>query len=644
MVLRLLLGYCLACAAVLPAQQTLSGNFASSDAYGVRELSVRLAAEDDELLGRVIDSLEAAAPSAALDLLRQATPDPAARPLVHLFRGMAHFDLQNLKAAKAQVDSALQLEPTLMMGYQILVSYHLQREETDQARNTCRRAAAAVPGAPEPSFLLGALEYADGSPVRARQAWEESVRLDPCYVPARLAILMQRIGAGRLNKGTKEVKELLGCDELNADVHHLMGAIAHYQGEVPQAIRHLNTALSLDMDNPRYLFFRSDLLREEQRYEEALNDLYYAYAARASRRSGPELDAEELSNRSKEMEYALNYFRYEGRFDRDKHPVYARFLLALELRDVEELRRADRELEKLGETGKAGFEYFRILAAVRSTYVPDVDSARIAAVLLTDPDITDLYRLLGQRQLNEGNFPGAFASFRSMAEREPASIAAHKGMAGALLAAERRTAAKHLLTQVLALDSTDTYALANMGDLHLHDGDHARALPYYARVAEHRPHDEVVRYHAALCAHRTGAYREALDHLNGIPEHAFTYDSRYPNLRGLVYLTLDSTDQAWMDFNTAIALNENFYEAYANRARVSILRGRFETARKELNFVLAEAPDLGIAYYLRALVRRQLGEAGDCDDLATAQALGVPPDADLTERCAEPKTVSAGDR
>ena len=644
LIYRFLLGCCLVFAAPLPAQQTLSDYFASSDTYGVRELSVQLQAADDELLGRVVDSLSAAAPSAALELLEQASPDAAAAPLVYLFRGMAHLDLLNLDEARINVDSALQLEPTLMMGYQTLVTYHLQREDRDAAIATCHRAAAAVPGAPEPNFILGVLEYTDGAPVRARLAWEESVRLDGCYVPARIAILMQRIGAGRLNKGAKEVVELLDCDELNPDVYHLLSIIEDYKGHPELAIRHVTSALSLDRENPRYLFYRSDLYRKEKRYPEALNDLYYAYAARASWRTGPDLDAQELTNRTKEMEYAINYYRFQGSFDRNKHAAYARYLLALELRDAEELRRAEKELRNAGEDGHPGFEYFRILAEARRGYGTVIDSARIAGVLRNDPRITDLYRLQGQQQLQHEHYAAAFASFRSMAKLEPSSVAAHKGMANALLEIGRRTAARHLLAKVLELDSTDIYALGNLGDLYFQQGDYLRALPYYQRVVERRPHYDVVRYHAAFCAHRTGNYGEALEQLNGIPEQNFTYDARYPNLRGLTYLALDSTEQAWHDFNAAIKLDPHFYEAYANRARVSILRERFDTALRELNYVLTQDPEQGIGYFLRALVRRELGQEGACQDLASARRLGVQTEEREEDWCGGADTVSAGDR
>ena len=641
---RILFGCLLLSLTALPAQNSLSDYFASSDAYGVRQLSVRLEEEDDRLLGQVIDSLSAAAPSAALELLDHFSPDETARPLVYLFRGMAHLELLNLDDAKLHLDSALLLEPTLMMAYHSLVQYHLEREENDLARDVCSRAATAVPEAPEPHFMLGALDYADGAPVRARQSWEASVRLNPCYVPARIAILWQRIGAGRFNKGTKEITELLDCDELSPGVYHMMALIEHLKGHEDLAIQHITSALNLDMENPRYLFYRSDLYRSEARYAEAFNDLSYAYAARSSRRAGPDLDAQQLSNRTKEMEYAINYYRFQGRFDRDKHDAYARYFLALELRDGEELARADKALERAGETGHPGFEYFRILADLRTQFGARIDSARIAAVLRSDPAITDLHRLQGQQQLENGRYRAAYASFRSMAALEPGSVVAHKGMASALLGSGRRTAARHLLTKVLELDSTDIYALGHMGDLYFQDGDYLRALPLYQRVVARRPHFDVVRYHAALCAQRTGDYPEARKQLMAIPEWAFQNDARYPNLRGLIYLALDSTELAIRDFNAAITVDSEYYEAYANRARVNIVRGKYDTALRELNFILTKAPELGIAYYLRAFARHELKADGVCEDMEAVRELGVQIAIDVSDWCPGNRTVSAADR
>jgi len=615
---------------------TFSDYFKSSSDYALRQLTYGLEGRADTLLGRSVDSIFADRPEAALDLVEEVILLDDRQPLAYLVRGYARVELDQLVLAIEDFDRALGLEPGLMEAYATKGRVQIMQEDHEGARATFERAAGEIPDSPVPPYLIGAMEYGDDHPIRARKLWEESVTRDSCYVPARLAILMQRIYAGRQMKGIRELEDLLLCDELSPDVYYLLAQTRAYKKDYDEALQFMANAIGLSPEDPDLLFYRSRLYRTVGRYDEALNDLNYAYAARSSIYGGDGVGDLEISNSRKEMEYALNYHRFRAVFAPEWREHASRYLLALHHRDSEELKKLERKLPRKA-AGKSGWIYFNILSGIRTWGRDDDEILRLSEIALAgEPHIVDLYRIRGQIFLDRGEYRKAYEEFRRMSKYEARCIPGLKGMAAALTMMQKGAAAINLYSMVLDLDSTDIGALSMLGDLYYAQNDFARSLEYYDRTLEWRPRHGMIRHQMALCSYMLGQREETLEHIRNMPESYLNFNPAAINLRGLARLQLDSLDQAYADFNEAISRDTALTDAYLNRAKVNYLRGNLDLSRRELDYILERETGNPFVYALRYRVRKAQGEQDFCADLRRAQELGYVPNEEQTRDCNPP--------
>ncbi|EAK9939815.1 tetratricopeptide repeat protein [Campylobacter lari] len=106
-------------------------------------------------------------------------------------------------------------------------------------------------------------------------------------------------------------------------------------------------------------------------------------------------------------------------------------------------------------------------------------------------------------------------------------------------------------------------------------------------------------YHnRALCRFNCLKFQEALKHatiaVEFDPSNVFLF-----NFLGLCNFKLDLLQEAILAFNKTIALNNAYYLAYFNRARVYILLDEHTKALKDLQTCIYLAPEYYMAYYTR---------------------------------------------
>ena len=621
--------------AVHGQSRTFSDYSDAFNEYELRQLSYTLEEGADTLLGRCVDSILTNNLPAVVDLAQRAIDIAPDQPLGYFMRGLAEMDLDRPAAALGSMDTAILLAPDFVTAYVYKGKFYAQREEYDLAEAVFVLAAERIPTAPQPPFWLGVLALRKAHLVRARKLWEESVVRDACYVPARIAILWQRMQAARLTKGMREVQELLHCDELSPTIYYLLASIAVEEGDYQAALFRINSAINLSPESVKFLYYRAKVHGELADYPAAVNDLYLAYAARSARYADNGVRDTDQSMSSREMVYALNYFRYGGSFTGEHSAAYSQWLYALQIYDRELMADAEKHLLKQGQDSHPGFLYFSTLAehrdfaTLKATPLPLLDQA-----LAADPNLVDLYRIRGQRLLTQGDHRGAYAAFREVSNREPDNIDALKGMGGALLASDNERAAVHMYHQVLERDSTDTEMLIALGDFYFRTGKYSTSSAYYERILDQSPRHALALHQHAICSYLLGQSERAITNLHLIPANVYAMDPELVNLRGLVRYSLDSLTAANTDFNTAIAQDPAFLDAYLNRARVSYAEGRYDTALRELDYLVEkrETPDPYV-YALRAQAKAALRDESACDDMTQAETLGYLPKPGEKETC-----------
>lgn len=124
-----------------------------------------------------------------------------------------------------------------------------------------------------------------------------------------------------------------------------------------------------------------------------------------------------------------------------------------------------------------------------------------------------------------------------------------------------------------------------------------------------------------------GQYARALTQLDGAPTNGGTEASR-ANLRGLTRMLAGDAKRAITDFDTALELEPNMFEARFNRAVALLKTGEYARASKELETVWSGASPLRArAAYHDALALDAMGKAADAEAWL-ARALEADPQLD----------------
>lgn len=613
---------------VYAQEETFSDYFGSSEDYALRELVKETNGRVDTLLGRCVDSIFANNIEAVLEMSREIVAEYPEHPFGYLMRSVAWADLDNPTGAMEDIDRTIELAPEMMIGYTMKSRYYLFEDDVKSARRTLATAAEQIPNQPDPPFLLGALDYREGHTIKARKQWEESVARDSCYSPARVAILAQRAGAGRLGKGVKELESLLNCENVSPDIFHLLAVAERYRNNDERAMEHVNVALDLDPGKVNSLSLRSKLYTKAEKYVEAVEDLYDVFAGLSSPRRRI-IIATFLGDRQEKMEGALNYYmRHQGTFEKDHRYQLAKQLIHFYSASEFDEKKVTREALSSSFDNEASTLYF---AALCKTNFTDDDAEIMElfdAALARDPNIPDIYRIKGKYYLAEENYREAYAAFRLLSEQQPNNKVAFHGMATVLQASGRTKAAVNLYNKVLAIDSTDVEALLQMGDIGLNNSNYKGALHYYSKYVAETDDQATVRHNLAVCHYMTGDMDAAGLDLAELSDYYLTNNKQALNLRGLVRLSQDSLELALADFNQIIFRDKTDLDAHYNRAQVYHKMQDWRQCIANLNLVLEQQPDNPFALYDRAIAKFEIGQNTACADLQRAIELGkeVPPE------------------
>jgi Tfp pilus assembly protein PilF len=108
----------------------------------------------------------------------------------HTFLGWTYHFQGKINDAIAECKRAIDIDPEFGNPYNDIGSYLIQLERYDEAITWLERAIAAPRYDPHhfPYFNLGRAYAAKGMLVRAKKYFNESLRIEPRYAPARLAV------------------------------------------------------------------------------------------------------------------------------------------------------------------------------------------------------------------------------------------------------------------------------------------------------------------------------------------------------------------------------------------------------------------------------------------------------------------------
>jgi tetratricopeptide (TPR) repeat protein len=397
---------------------------------------------------------------------------------------------------------------------------------------------------------------------------------------------------GQLEQAARAYQAILAADPEHADAWHLLGVVAHQQGDHARAVEHITRAIALW---PGEASFHSNLaeayralgqfdraagccrvaLRLQPDYPEAANHLGLALLAQGK------------------TEAAVAQFREAVRLRPDFAMLHNNLGTALRQR---------------GDKAEAAVHFRR---AVR-----------------LDPALAEAHSNLGQLLLEQRELPEALAHCREAARLRPNLAEAHNNLGNVLRELDRPAEARACYAEALRLNPDLALAYNNMGQAVQQEGKLDDALAWYHRALQLDPNSVRIHCNLASALEEQEKYEEAAASY----EVALRLDPNHAEARnGLGFVRHRQSDDAAAQahFRQALRLKPDFAPAHTSLGSLLEELGAFDEAEACFRQALRHDPRHAAALgQLATLLRGKLPE----DDLAALRQFLADPLASVGQR------------
>lgn len=213
-----------------------------------------------------------------------------AEDVIELFRGLDALTPEELyvlatsyrRAALAQFERMVQLDPDSARAHQVLGDSYLARQRLDQALAEYELAAELAPANPELRYQVGSVLHRKREYGRAAEVFSQVVELDPLNAEAHVLRGEALVQLGRNEEAIRSLERGLALKPESPAAHLALGRAFRTAGDDEEALRHLSIGASSDVDGSvHYQLFL--LHRDLNQPEEAKAALATSQRLRAGR-------------------------------------------------------------------------------------------------------------------------------------------------------------------------------------------------------------------------------------------------------------------------------------------------------------------------------------------------------------------------
>ena len=189
------------------------------------------------------------------------------------FRGIAKYNLGDLRGAKTDFDRSVRLNPVFTNGYHYRGITESRFGNYDEALNDLQKAIDLRPGYEGLYFSRGVTYFLAQQFDKAIKDFDRYIRREPKDPSAYLNRGASYLFLGDTLKAVNDYNKAIKLDRFDPEGYVRRGRLYASQGEHDLAIEDMNKAIELDTTNTFAYFNRALMYYEQEKYQQAMADL-----------------------------------------------------------------------------------------------------------------------------------------------------------------------------------------------------------------------------------------------------------------------------------------------------------------------------------------------------------------------------------
>ena len=189
------------------------------------------------------------------------------------FRGIAKYNLGDLRGAKTDFDRSVRLNPVFTKGYHYRGITESRFGNYDEALNDLQKAIDLRPGYEGLYFSRGVTYFLAQQFDKAIKDFDRYIRREPKDPSAYLNRGASYLFLGDTLKAVNDYNKAIKLDRFDPEGYVRRGRLYASQGEHDLAIEDMNKAIELDTANTFAYFNRALMYYEQEKYQQAMTDL-----------------------------------------------------------------------------------------------------------------------------------------------------------------------------------------------------------------------------------------------------------------------------------------------------------------------------------------------------------------------------------
>lgn len=189
------------------------------------------------------------------------------------FRGIAKYNLGDLRGAKRDFDRSVRLNPVFTSGYHYRGITESRFGNYDAALSDLQHAIDLRPGSEGLYFSRGVTYFLSQQFEKAVRDFDRYIRKEPKDPSAYLNRGASYLFLGDTLKAVNDYNKAIKLDRFDPEGYVRRGRLYASQKEYDLAIADMDKAIELDTANTFAYFNRAIMYYEQERYQEAMSDL-----------------------------------------------------------------------------------------------------------------------------------------------------------------------------------------------------------------------------------------------------------------------------------------------------------------------------------------------------------------------------------